>query len=256
MRPKSYIGVTGFNHRDQIASVLSALPLGADQLVMIGVLVSSKTLRGETNKYPARYPNPDQFRYIFQSHHRALNLLHFASDEPDKLIDDMFRAQEKAGQHCHGFQINAPWPQKRMLEGYKKTAFFDKKTVVLQCGPRAIQECGGSPEKIAQRARSYGDAIDYVLIDPSGGTGKGFAIPFARRCFEELSGIEHIGLGIAGGLSADNVDRLRPLMRKFGAFSVDAEGKLRTQPDDKFDLHAARLYVQSAHAEFRRLQKV
>ncbi|HVV14974.1 MAG TPA: hypothetical protein VHD55_01035 [Candidatus Paceibacterota bacterium] len=253
MRPASYIGVTGFMNREEIHPVLAALPLGAQQLVMVGVLVSGKTLRGMPNKYPRRYPKSDRISDIFFDRHNVLNLLHFATDEQEKLVGDMFRAQDEAGPHCHGFQINVPWPEKKILESYKKTSFFTRKTIVLQCGPTAIEACEGSAKKIAQRVRSYGDSIDYVLIDGSAGKGKRFDYEFAKRCFAELEKIEHVGFGIAGGLAANNLEQLRPLVRQFGAFSIDAEGRLRDLHDD-LDVYAAQKYLFAAHNQFRRYE--
>jgi phosphoribosylanthranilate isomerase len=218
---------------------------------MVGVLVSGKTLKGLPNKYPRRYPKPAHIQNIFTSHPDVLNLIHYSTDEPEVLMDEMFRAQEAAGQNCHGFQLNVPWPAKKTLMSYKKAAFFTSKVIVLQCGKQALLQCDFSANKIAKRVKEYDGLIDYVLVDPSGGLGHRFDTPFARRCFEELEKLSTLGFGIAGGLKVDNLRRLQPLIRQFSDFSIDAESGLRDQ-DDNLDTETAGAYLKEAYAEFRR----
>ena len=236
----------------EVGCVLGALPEDSDRLVMIGVLVSSKTIRGEANKWPMRYPVPDALCRIFPSYEyqNLLNLLHFNTKEPEKLFEQMCVAQELAGPYCHGFQLNIAWPHKNTLKRYLRFAAAYEKKIVLQCGGKALDLCGRSPAKIAERVREYEGLVEYVLIDPSGGLGQEFDLTFAANCFRELQKVESIGFGIAGGLHADNLDRLRPLLREFPDFSIDAEGRLR-DADDNLDIDKARAYLKAADVLFR-----
>lgn len=256
MRPQPYIGITGFTHRDQINAVVhDALPVDTDRLVMAGVLVSNRTLRGETNKWPNRYPKPEGLKDIFPRYNCLLNLIHFNTKEPDKLLDDMCKAQDLAGPNCDGFQLNIAWPDKKVLEQYKTRAQFKRKVVVLQCGARAIQEAG-SPGNLGLRLHQYDGLIDYVLLDPSGGLGKEFheaemhaMLYYAREYTWPIT----FGLGVAGGFHAGNLERLQPLLKEFD-LSIDAEGKLRGQ-DDHLDMAAASLYLRKADQLFRQYRK-
>ena len=63
------------------------------------------------------------------------------------------------------------------------------------------------------------------------------------------AGPDNIGIGIAGGLSHDNLARLRPFLSEY-YLSIDAEGKLR-DADDHLDLAKATLYLQAANKLFR-----
>lgn len=241
MRP-SYIGVTGITSKDQAECII---PSKHSAAIMIGVLVSSKTLRGETNKYPNRYPKPQELGKIFGYWQNTLNLIHFNTKEPEKLLDDMCLAQDLAGPNCHGFQLNIVWPDRRVLGQYKRHAQFEHKIVVLQCGTEAMREFGNDAANIAKQVMKYEGLIDYVLIDPSGGVGKEFDVEFASECFTYLRDISSIGFGIAGGLEANNLDRLRPLLRKFPNFSIDAEGRLRNA-EDHLDIRKTQDYVTAA----------
>ena len=256
MRPKPYIGITGFMTGDEVDKVLDALSEDTDRLVMIGGLVSSKTLRHEPNKWPQRYPSPDKLCKIFRGYRNLLNLIHFNTKEPEKLFDDMCLAQDLAGPNCHGFQLNIAWPDKRVLERYKKYALFHHKTIVLQCGGNALREVG-SPFNLGLRLRDYEGLVDYVLVDPSGGLGKEFDPGYAQAAFyyilQNAINPSSIGLGIAGGLHAGNLDCLRKLMPEF-EFSIDAEGKLRDK-EDHLDIAAAQAYLKAADALYREHKK-
>lgn len=257
-RSEPYIGITGFTTADEINAVLDVLPHGTNRQVMVGVLVSSKTLRGIPNKWPHRYPKPEKLSQIFTERREVLNLFHFNTKEPEHLLEDMLLAQSMAGPNCHGFQLNIAWPDREVLKQYrdrKPEHASQRGVVVLQVGGKALDECGRDATKIAKRVHEYEYLADYVLIDPSGGIGQEFDVDFARRCFIELeSQTTYMGYGIAGGLHAGNLDRLKPLLDDF-SFSIDAEGKLRNAEDD-LDVKTARAYLTGADALFAEHKRV
>jgi len=116
---KSYIGITGFMSRQEVQEAQDAIPPGSDRLLMVGVLVSSKTMRGEGNKHPGRYPAIEKVRGIFTGHPQVLNLVHFNTKEPDFLEEHLRKVAMSSGPFFHGFQLNIAWPAPRMLEGYR-----------------------------------------------------------------------------------------------------------------------------------------
>ncbi len=250
MRPQPYIGITGFMSRKEVNWVLMPFIEKIDRPIMVGVLVSSRTLRGEANKWPNRYPKPEVLRELFPAYGNLLNLIHFNTKEPDSLLYDMCLAQDLAGPNCHGFQLNIAWPDKKVLEDYKAKAQFRQKTIVLQCGAKAIKEAG-SPFDLGLRLKQYEGLIDYVLLDPSGGLGQDFheAEMAAMLYYVRENASIDLGIGIAGGLHPENLERLRPLASRF-EFGIDAEGKLRNA-DDHLDLPKAALYLQNADRLFR-----
>ena len=251
MRPKPYIGITGFMSRGEIELALAVLPRGTDQLVMVGVLASSKTLRGIPNRWLHRYPLMAELAGIFPAGRNTLNLIHFNTKDRESLFVDMCHVQALAGSYCHGFQLNIVWPDKGTLTRYRDHAPRGRNTIVLQCGEKALEEIDRTPAKLVKRVREYEGLIDYVLIDPSGGLGLEFDEMFAHNCLFALSrdGPESIGVGIAGGLHADNIARLHGLLGAF-EFSIDAEGRLRDK-DDNLNIAAAQAYLQAADALYK-----
>ena len=139
---------------------------------------------------------------IFRGYRNLLNLIHFNTKEPEKLFDDMCLAQDLAGPNCHGFQLNIAWPDKRVLERYKKYALFHHKTIVLQCGGNALREVG-SPFNLGLRLRDYEGLVDYVLVDPSGGLGKEFDPGLPKQPSTTSSRTPSIPVRLAWVLPAD-----------------------------------------------------
>ncbi len=247
MRPRPYIGITGVTTREQSEAIVERIPENPSHCVMIGLLMSGKTIRGEANRWPHRYPTRDMAATVFVRHPHILNLVHFNTKEvPEKLHHDMLTAQALAGPHCDGFQLNIAWPDMNALADYRATLRFENRYVVLQCGEQALASVGHSGRGLARRVREYVrfGLIDYVLVDPSVGVGKEFDINLALDCFHHISEIETIGMGIAGGLSAATLSRLDSIRKHHGNFSIDAEGRLRT-PEDELDLAAVREYLDA-----------
>lgn len=174
-----YIGFTGATDSEDLVKILTtSVPRNATHYVMVGVLASDKTLRGEQNKYPGRYPVREKLASVFVGHERAINLIHLHTESNSTALLRSMETIHELGvfnfgcesQLC-GFQLNVRWPEIRVLERYRKA--FDTNTrrmvIVLQVGNGAMEEVGGQPREMADRVNDYGDLIDYVLIDPSGG---------------------------------------------------------------------------------------
>jgi hypothetical protein len=257
MRPQPYIGVTGFMSEADVREVLFVVPKDARHKLMVGVLASQKTFRGEQNKYPNRYPSKDVIGSIFVEHPQALNLVHYHTLVSDQMLaSELMAVRHAAEPHCHGFQLNVRWPSPKALEIYHHASsigFRPKQdVVVLQCGRSAMADVDFVPEKLAQRVTDYKGLVDYVLIDPSGGKGQGFDRRFAYECMCELTKfVPDMGLGVAGGLAAEMVGSIEDLLKTHPDISIDAEGRLR-KPDDSLKVGAANHYVVAANRLFRR----
>ncbi len=242
-RPLSYIGITGFTSPAQILELLSWLDaselqsLWGDRQLMVGVLVSSKTMRGEANKWPGRYPPSKALPNIFTADPRCLNILHFNTDQPATLALDMVEIMRLAGPNCHGIQLNIRWPDMNQLRVFRQTHSFAR--VILQLGKGALEEVLHNPDAVALRLKEYADEglITDVLHDMSGGEGV-FASQEIDRAAAILDAIERtcpqIGIGFAGGLHAGNLHRVVSLFNEFPNVSIDAEGQLRTPVADKY----------------------
>ncbi len=253
MRPVPYIGITGISTNQQFWAVAKAHRNRRYPYLMEGLLVSHKSLRGEPAKFPERYPRNEELCTVFALCSNTINLVHFNTNEPGKLLDQMLEVDELVGPYCNGFQLNIAWPDPATLERYLsrriRTPWRGKPVIVLQCGRAALEEYDRNPKKIAQVvAGNYEGLVDYVLIDSSGGKGEEFNTAFANECLSELfANCPSIGPGIAGGLSADNIQKqLGPLFKELPEpFSIDAEGRLRDERD-WLDLEKCGAYIKEA----------
>lgn len=250
-KAEAYVGLTGPATPHEMSVVSKSVPAGLMTLLMVGVLVSEKTLGGDTNKYPERYPAMSDLRSVFDAASpEHLNLVHYATDHPEQLYAQMMEVARRAGPRFRGFQLNTVWPQPNILADYRQVVDPSYRIIVLQVGGRAMMECAHDPVRIAQRvATEYSGLVDYVLIDPSGGKGKGIDLEFAEQCLVALEPVIDVRAGIAGGLSGDNVGQLSSL-RERHEFSIDAEGRLRDPKTDILNLTAVSDYLREGFRLF------
>lgn len=235
-----YVGVTGFMSRAEISEALSIVPQRSTHRLMVGILMSSKTLAGQQNKWPSRYPKKESVADIFVDDPRALNLIHYNTDHRETLFTQLAQITELAGPYLDGFQLNIAWPQISQLEDYRAT--HPEKFILLQIGSRAMAEVE-STDDFAEFVGAYLHVIDAVLIDSSGGKGEPLN---AEKAADYLWSIQYypIGLGVAGGLGPRTLHLIDPLVRDFRSrLSIDAEGKLRTKTDDVLCLDAMKSYL-------------
>lgn len=251
-----YVGITGFTSQGQVNELLKNLPNGFGKTdsqiirkIMVGMLVSGKTIKGIPNKWPHRYPTPDVIPSIFVDDPRVLNLVHYNTKEssPNGIFDELCLIQETAGKNFHGFQLNMVWPDPDLLSDWVQYAQSKSigNTIVLQCGGTALSQVNNSPVELAEKLREYEGIIEYALLDPSGGYGRPFdpgsMIAYLKAIDE--AHLPMIDIGVAGGLNPDNLDDiLAPVLKEFPNVSIDAEGKLRTK-DDHLDMQIAKRYL-------------
>lgn len=242
-----YIGITGFMARDEVESILEVVPSGRRHKLMVGVLASSKTISGLGNKWPGRYPPMPVISRIFIDDPRTVNLIHYATDDMKTLPDQTAQLVRCVGPHHQGYQLNMKWPE----PGIVSDAVHLGHRIVLQIGSRALEEVGHDPKDLSEVLDAYNGLISDILIDPSGGNGKPFDPVLASELLLAIQKRHpQLGLGVAGGLSAQNLRLVEPLVRLFPNLSIDAEGKLRNPSDDSLNVVAARQYVSKAFELF------
>ncbi len=265
---RPYIGITGFMSRYEVDHILGSADPYHGHKVMVGVLASQKTVRGEKNKWPNRYPEMKDLPYIFSDHHQALNLIHFNTKTPDTLAEQLMEVVRLAApaeiykvSKLHGFQLNLAWPDpneiRRFMTAFEAiTGMVYNLKIVLQIGGHAFTMVDNDQKKLADKVASYKELVQYVLLDPSGGYGKPFDTAAADAYLAELSSRDlDMGLGVAGGLSAETLDLVTPLAIKYPNLSIDAEGRLRDK-DDNLDLKNALRYVLEAQRLFKNATKL
>lgn len=254
MEKKPYIGVTGFMSFEEVSGTLSDIDsIGEERLFMVGLLASFKTLQRLPNKWPGRYPLMEELQNIFPDTRKCLNLVHYNTKEPETLLTQLLALTYIAGKNLDGFQLNLTWPSARAIEDYKSLSETQtEKTIVLQIGGGAFEKVSHSPKKLADKVHNeYAGLIDYVLLDPSGGTGQPFDPIVARGYLEALSAKNNdFGLGVAGGLSPTTLHLIEPLVKDFPDLSIDAEGRLRNTEDDSLNVQVTRDYIKKSYELF------
>lgn len=247
MKKIPYIGVTGFMNQEQVQNVLknrNIHPSIVGRRLMVGVLVSSKTLQGLENKWPMRYPKIKDLGTIFSSDPSCLNLIHFSSDDPGNLYDELVKITELVGPHLHGFQLNIPWPEKEQLVKYKE--FYPDMQFVLQLGVEAFEEKGHDITRVYNAVVEYGELIDYVLLDMSGGKGTPLDSERIKNLVSEFTPLGYLGVGVAGGLYAGNIkEQLTDIVKRYPDISTDAEGKLQSE-NGGLNLSEVRQYLEAS----------
>lgn len=244
-----YIGVTGFTKPKEVSVALRAFPKDRSRKIMVGAVVTWKSLRAlpMKPKWAKQAPDPASLGGLFLNDERAVNLAHYSTEEGQEssVLADMLKVHGLAGPNFHGFQLNLAWPHVTHLIAYRETMGWNYR-VVLQLGQKAIEQAGGTPQSVANMLFRYANFINDVLFDPSGGLGKPFDTERAR---EFLSAIAeqgwNLGLGVAGGLSSDSLNLVEPLIAEFPKLSIDAQGRLRNA-ENELDIRAVRTYLAKA----------
>jgi len=232
MRSKPYVGITGVTTRSQseaISKYVEALGWPLTTQVMIGVLASYKSLCGHLAN-PKQYPAVEQIGSVLINDRGLLNLVHYNS-RADGLAAQLTEVLSDAI-WADGVQLNIPWPRPEVLRRFRSRTYM---TVVQQISTRAYRMAGGTTERLVRSLGAYEGLIEYVLIDPSGGTGHSFDAEYAKSVLKALVDSQlEFKWGIAGGLGTDNIERLRPLLDIYPDISWDAQARLRTA-DDRLD---------------------
>ena len=245
-----YVGITGFMHQAEVGAVLEVFPDSAKtgRKLMVGVLVSGKTLEGLPNRWQNRYPAIDKVRDIFLDHPDVLNLVHFNTKEKEseKILQQMLEIAHRAGENCHGFQLNLKWPNPAMIKAYKER--YPDHAIVLQCGSAALEAVGEEDreERVALNLRNYREVCDYVLLDPSGGEGVQMdpqALLKYLDIFDSMPSLRGMFFGVAGGLESANLPILEPIMRKRPSTSINTERRQR-DANDNLDVFKSCMFVE------------
>jgi hypothetical protein len=240
-----YTGVTGFMQPAEVELILrTPLFTGARQL-MIGVLASSKTLAGQRNRHPRRYPVMADIARIFPADPRVLNLIHYFTEQTDTLAEQLDQLTAIGGPNLHGFQLNVRWPSARQID--RHIAKYPRHRIVLQLGPTVLND--SAPKTLAAQLEVVRYPVTDLLVDPSGGVGRPFDPAVAREYLLALQRPGGPNMGLAGGLGPETIGVLAPLTAEFPGISIDAEGRLRDEHDD---LDCARLlaYLTAANTVF------
>jgi phosphoribosylanthranilate isomerase len=241
VRLHPYVGFTGVTTREQ-AMALRELhrwhPLPG-RVLMVGALSSHKALMFGAPSDPERYLLPVELDKVFLDGSGLLNLVHYNAQAAG--LADQVALVVKRPTHCHGVQLNVPWPRPDQLRRMRQEVFTQ---IVLQLSRQAWLMIREDSELLVSRLRHWYVAdlgggpkplFDRLLIDFSGGRGVELNVEVAAKILTALIEAElPFQYGLAGGLNPDNLECLAPLLARSPDLSWDMESGVRT--DGQLDL--------------------
>jgi hypothetical protein len=222
---------------------------------MTGVLVSSSTLNGQPQKYPQQYPPLDRLKTTWPTVHpkNVLKLVHYNTDTPENLLEEASRVIELMDSTMDGFQFNVCWPAPSVLHTLKR--HHPNLYILLQVGAAALRQFeyiseaksfGYNAPAFASKVREYAGCVDEILLDPSGGLGISLNAPKLVPLVQTLAHFDGLGLSVAGGLSAETVSDIQPLLGLCPYLGIDAQKRLRHPATDELDMWQVEAYMTAA----------
>ncbi|MDP1689597.1 MAG: hypothetical protein Q8L52_00085 [bacterium] len=252
------VGVTGFMSLAEIvtcentfyeATQAAGEHVAANLKFMVGILVSSKTLAGGTNKYPNRYPpvaHIPQILSLNQPH--SLRTIHYNTDDASTIDEQVDQVMGIAPGAIDAIQLNIRWANPVKLQRVRRK--YPDLRIILQIGAGALADVT-EPEDIyiGSALQVYAGVADDFLVDPSGGKGEPFSPWHVFACLADKDIPANMQPNAAGGRNADNVHEILGLQRRLGRpVGLDAEGRLRTSKEDGDHLHIGetKRYIKAA----------
>lgn len=246
-----YIGITDFASSSDSTLTLEFFSeqcrrLGmTDRKLMVGVMMSYKTLHNMPSSWTNCWPSKHNIGNIFVNHPLALNTLHYADYDGFTLPFELYEAVSYGGPNLHALQFDMIWPDSRMV-GYVKERYPNLK-IILQVGPKAFEMARNLPLLLSERLRLlYKDTVDYVLLDVSAGHGKSFLATELAPYVKAIKNNTDFHIAVGGGIGPGSMVELIKLMAICGDdLSWDAQGRLRPSGDahDPVDWDMARQYL-------------
>lgn len=247
-----YIGICDFPNGEQALKTAKFFQkLCADHRLnsklMVGVMMSFKTLTSQPSKWAASWPKNEEVANIFIDHPAVFNTLHYADYDCNTSVSHLVEAAKFGGPRLQAIQLDMIWPPDVIIKGLKRK--FPNLQIVLQINTKALEAVGNDPDVLVEWLKKYDSLLDYVLLDKSHGRGVGMdaqgLLPFVRAISDRLLMIE---VGVAGGLGPSTMDLVLPIVYEFPNVSIDAQGKLRPSSSalDPIDWEMAHEYLCEA----------
>jgi hypothetical protein len=251
-----FISITDFMTREQVYQMLAIAkkhngknkPL---RKLGVGVMMSYKTLHEIPSKWTGVFPRNYQVSGIFVRDDLCFNVLHYADYQEQDFAKSLDIARSWAGYFLDAIQLDMIWPNPGVLAEFRDKN--PKVQLILQIGANAFEAIENDPLELIKRLKTYGQALDYVLLDKSMGQGKLLNANGLMPYLEILS-IERpdLGLIVAGGLGPETLHLAHPIIEKFPNISLDAQARLRPSQSalDPIDWDLASLYLEQAYQLF------
>ncbi len=247
-----YVGITDFTIFEQVRAMALAFNdykhHESNRRLHVGVMMSRKTLMGESSRYTKVFPPKESIAEIFGSDD-TINCLHYADYGCDShLFSNLIKAIRFGGTGIHALQLDMTWPNPVTIASAVHSS-GKAIEIILQIGRDAMIEIEQNPNELVRRLASYGDVIHRVLLDVSMGSGillnPGSTLRLMRVIRHELPNLKMV---VAGGLGPNTVGIIKPIVEEFPDVSIDAQSRLRPSGSnlDPIDWNMASTYLYEA----------
>jgi len=250
-----YIGITDFMFPRQARIMLElfeTLSLGIHHKLMVGVMMSRKTLNGLPTSWSNVFPATDDVAGVFMPHRLAFNTIHYADYEGLDFADNLIRVVAYGGKNLYAIQLDMTWPDPRVIFAMK--AVRPDLQFILQVGRSALEEVDDDPFAVVTKLQSYLPSLDFVLLDRSMGQGRPLDADDLRRFIVAIKDqLPALGIAVAGGLGHKSLHLVKTLVTEFPDLSLDAQGKMRLSGklQDPINWTIAAMYLAQATKMFR-----
>jgi hypothetical protein len=237
--PRPYIGICDFTAPEQSERLLALMPENFSHDLMVGVMMSRKTLYDIPSQWTTVFPKKETIAGIFVPDLRAMNTIHYADydvgDARDRsLADTLARVQSYGGPNLDAIQLDMIWPDSTQILRFRERFNIP---IVLQVGGNAMRHCGDDPIRVCQRLALYDKSIEYVLFDKSMGQGKGMDAPLLSVYVEALrSRLPTLMPAVGGGLGPHTMHLVESLTRAYPHISTGMQGQMRSSGDIRFPI--------------------
>ncbi|MDP2629601.1 MAG: hypothetical protein Q8P45_02780 [Candidatus Harrisonbacteria bacterium] len=217
-----------------------------ERRLMLGLMMSYKTLNGLETKWAKVFPPKEKIAGIFIKHPEVVNTLHYADYDGISVEKSLKEAAHWGGPHLQAIQLDMIWPEASAIQLLLRKNDIK---VVLQVSGRALDAIEGDRQTLIRRLKQYQDLVSVVLFDKSMGRGLGLDAeglrPFIRALVDSNLGMK---VAVAGGLGPESLNLVRPLVKEFPDLSIDAQGRLRLTGSamDPINEDLAVLYLKRA----------
>lgn len=271
-----YIGVTGIQDVAEVSPIVSAAaatdigPAHSHNL-MLGVLVSPSTVH---NHIPSQTTKP--YRHVSSretlvdilqetSKHGIVGMIHFelhktwpGTNSDSDAILELLRYLATHDLHPP-VQLNGVLFPHDILKIHRE----GKVAIVLQLRKELAEQ---SRSELLRYISEISPAVSTILMDPSAGAGSAIDLEHALNLMREIEARhpEAFHFGFAGGLGGSHpadIERTSAMVAELskniprGAFSVDAETKVRVKIDDteidRLDIDLCSHYFRAVKAGLR-----
>ncbi len=252
---KPYIGICDVASAAEARRLAELVPYGFSHDVMIGLMMSHKTLYDVPSQWTDVFPKKEDISAIFIADPRALNTIHYAdyavgTNADRELAKTLAMVVSYGGPYLRAIQLDMIWPDPLELRKFRERFNIP---IVLQVGTNAMAVCGDDPVASCERLMSYGNSVDAVLFDRSMGEGKDMDADLLAKYIGVLvADCPDLLPAVGGGIGPYSMGPVASLVAAYPKLSFDAQSKLRPSGDkkDPLDILLAERYLRQSVALF------